>query len=89
MTGSPDQLKDRLIEKYFFVNAVDQAALKRELSGLGASYMETGRGLKVTYVEKTPQLLISSLTVPLIKLDIHQPTLEEAYLDLIKEERVL
>lgn len=47
--------------------------------------METGQGLKVAYKDKTPQKLLSSLSTPLTKLDVHQPTLEEAYLDLIKE----
>ena len=83
--GTPDQLKERLAEKYMYVDAVDQAALKHELSRLGAAYEGTGRGLKVIYNDLTPQQLLSRLSTPLIKLDVHQPSLEEAYLDLIKE----
>lgn len=86
MIGTPDQIKSRLlVEKYMYVDAVDQKLLKTELSRLGATFMETGQGLKVVYQDKTPQQLLSSLTTPLTKLNIYQPTLEEAYLDLVKE----
>lgn len=85
MTGTPDQLKERLVEKYMYINADDQSALKFELSRLGASFLETSHGLKVAYKDSTPQHLIAGLTIPLTKLDVHQPSLEDAYLDLIKE----
>lgn len=85
MTGTPDQLKERLIEKYMYVDAVDQKSLKAELSRLGTAFLEAGHGLKVEYKGSTPQQLLSGLTTPLTKLDVHHPTLEEAYLDLIKE----
>lgn len=85
MIETPDQLKSRLlVEKYMVVDAVDQNSLKTELSMLGATFMEAGQGLKIVYQDQTPQQLLSKLSTPLTKLDIHQPTLEEAYLDLIK-----
>ncbi len=85
MTGTPAQLKDRLVEKYMYLDAVDQNLLKQELSNLGAVFKETEKGLKVEYQDQTPQRLLSDLKMPLTKLDIQQPTLEEAYLDLINE----
>ncbi|MCX7747066.1 MAG: ATP-binding cassette domain-containing protein [Clostridia bacterium] len=86
MMGTPDQIKDKLlVEKYMYVDAINKNSLKRELSKLGATFMETEQGLKVVYQDKTPQQLISSLTTPLTKLNIYQPTLEEAYLSLVKE----
>ena len=87
MMGTPDQIKSNLlVEKYMYVDAVDQNSLKTELSVLGATFMETGQGLKVIYKGQTPQQLLSRLTTPLTRLNIHEPTLEEAYLNLIKEE---
>ncbi|MDF2905961.1 MAG: putative transport system ATP-binding protein [Herbinix sp.] len=85
ITGTPDQLKSRLIEKYMYVAANEQSVLKSELSGLGVEFIETSEGLKVMYQEPTPQQLLLRLTTPLTKLIIYQPSLEEAYLDLIKE----
>lgn len=89
MMGTPEQLKGRLIERYMYVDAADQDLLKRELSGLGAAFLETGQGLKVAYREQTPQKLLSGLAVPLTKLEVHQPSLEEAYLDLVQEGSML
>ncbi|KAB3526256.1 ATP-binding cassette domain-containing protein [Alkaliphilus serpentinus] len=89
MSGTPGQLKERLIQKYMYVDATDQNTLKTELCRLGAAFMETGQGLKVAYKDKTPQKLLSGLDIPLTKLEIHQPSIEEAYLDLIKEGSVL
>jgi hypothetical protein len=50
--------------------------------------METSQGLKVAYQNQTPQQLLSSLTTSLTKLDVHKPTLEEAYLNLIEERNI-
>ena len=84
--GTPDQLKNRLLEKHVNLAAIDEKKLKSELSGLGIDFSETPEGsLKVIYHEQTPQLLLSRITTPLTKLAIDQPTLEEAYLELIKE----
>ena len=85
ITGTPDQLKSRLLEKYMYVAANDQSVLKSELSGLGIEFMETADGLKVVYPGPTPQQILLRLTTPLTKLTIYQPSLEEAYLDLIGE----
>lgn len=90
MMGTPDEIKSRLlVEKYMYVDSLDQNSLKRELSMIGATFMETEQGLKVIYQDQTPQKLLSSLTTILTKLNIYQPTLEEAYLDLVKEESEL
>lgn len=85
MEGTPDQLKDKLIDKYMYLNAADQNSLRKDLTRLGATFQETGQGWKVLYKDSTPQHLLAGLTTPLTKLEVHQPTLEEAYLELIKE----
>lgn len=87
ITGTPDRLKNRLLEKHVYLAATDQQILKSELSGLGIDFSETREGLKVIYHDQTPQVLLSRLTTSLTKLTIYQPTLEEAYLELIKEGR--
>ena len=48
MEGTPDQLKDKLIDKYLYLDAADKDSLKRELSGMGAAFIETSQGLKVS-----------------------------------------
>ena len=83
--GTPDQLKGKMIEKYLYLDAADKASLTKELSGMGANFSETIQGLKVVYQSQTPQQLLASLTTPLTKLEVHKPTLEEAYLALVGE----
>lgn len=87
MMGTPEEIKNKLLlEKYMYIDADDRTSLKKELSALGAFFTETEHGIKVAYEEHTPQKLLSKLTVTLTKLNINKPTLEEAYLKLIKEE---
>ncbi|MDD7795417.1 ABC transporter ATP-binding protein [Clostridium sp. 'White wine YQ'] len=87
MIGPPEEIKNKLLlEKYMYIDAHDRDTLKKELSTFGASFTETEHGLKVAYEEQTPQQLLSKLTITLSKLNINKPTLEEAYLKLIKEE---
>ncbi|HAM79272.1 ABC transporter ATP-binding protein [Ornithinibacillus bavariensis] len=86
MMGTPEQIKSELMtEKYMVIDANDKKSLKDELSTLGATFIETVQGIKVVYQDPTPQYLLSGLTTPLTKLNIYQPTLEKAYLDLVKE----
>ncbi len=86
LLGTPQEIKSKLLnEKYMYLDAEDNDILKTELSSLGASFSETEKGLKVAYQKQTPQQLLSSLKTPLTILNIHQPTLDEAYLNLIKE----
>lgn len=87
MIEAPEEIKNKLLlEKYMYIDAYDRDALKNELSTLGAAFTEAEHGLKVEYEDQTPQQLLSKLTVKLTKLNINKPTLEEAYLKLIKEE---
>ena len=87
MMGTPEEIKNKLLlEKYMYIDAHDRSTLKKELSTIGAFFTDTEHGLKVAYEEQTPQQLLSKLTITLTKLNINKPTLEEAYLKLIKEE---
>lgn len=87
MTGTPDQLKNKLIDKIMYIDSEDRQTLLQELKRLNADYTETEMGLAVKYQDMTPQPLLSQLTTPLIKLSIYKPTLEEAYFNLVREER--
>ncbi|MCK0471659.1 ATP-binding cassette domain-containing protein [Halalkalibacter sp. APA_J-10(15)] len=84
MYGKPNEIKNRLmVEKSMYIDADDQNELKSELSNLGAEFSETTDGLKVVYRTKTPQRLIAQINSPLKKLQVMEPTLEEAYMNLM------
>lgn len=88
MLGTPEHIKSNLlVDKFMHIDAPDRNTLKAELSLLGVPYTETERDLKVVYQEQTPQTLLSKLTTPLTRLSVYQPTLEEAYMDLIDQGR--
>jgi len=87
MMGAPDEIKNKLLlDKFIQLDASDRSHLRSELLQLGAPFTETGCHLKVMFQEETPQSLIAALTSPLTKLAVHQPTLEEAYMDLIERK---
>lgn len=87
MFGTPDEIKSRLmIEKSMYIDAVNRNELKSELSNLEVDFSETTDGLKVIYQALTPQDLITKINTPLKKLHVLQPTLEEAYIDLMRRK---
>ncbi|WP_067931774.1 ABC transporter ATP-binding protein [Alicyclobacillus kakegawensis] len=83
MMGTPVELKHRLLDRSMVVDAADRAALKRELSSLGLSFVEESEGLQVRYSEETPQSILCCLQTRLTKLKVVDATLEEAYIRLV------
>jgi len=83
--GTPDELKASLLERSIILDAVDQPALLAELRGLGASPTVDDAGLvRVAYHDTTAQSLIARLATPLSVLRVHDPSLEEAYVELLR-----
>jgi ABC-2 type transport system ATP-binding protein len=83
MIGSPDELKQKLIDRYMVLDALDREALRKELEAMQLSFAESGNGFKVSYTSQTPQEIIARLKTPLSKLHVFDPTLEEAYIRLV------
>jgi len=83
---TPHELKNSLAKKEIQLNSDDTAALKRELTALKADF--TGDGpFHVRYETPTPQTLIRQLKTPLSDLSVHEPTLEEAYVEMINSSK--
>lgn len=86
MLGTPAEMKNRLLkDKSMRMDASDRPALQGELERIGALYTEEDHYLNVSYQEQTPQAIISQIRTPLTMLDVQQPTLEAAYVDLLKQ----
>lgn len=83
-SGTPDELKNHLIEEYLLVDAVDRTALRKNLQQLKIAITDI-YPLKVPLQGATAQQIIQQITVPLTVLKIHTPSLEEAYLEIIKD----
>ena len=84
MVGTPDEMKRRLLERSITLDAEDRAALAAELkaSGLAATVDDAGL-THVAYTDATAQSIIARIRTPLTVLRVHDPSLEEAYIELI------
>ena len=84
MIGSPDRMKRELLERSILLDAVDRESLLTELRGLGLEPAIDETGLvRVAYAGDTAQSLISRIRTPLSVLRVHEPSLEEAYVELL------
>jgi len=80
--GSPAEIKKSLIKRYITLDAQDRTQLKKELAHQSLSV--SGKGpFKVNLDGSTGQEIIQSLKTPLSYLDIHNPTLEDAYVEIV------
>jgi ABC-2 type transport system ATP-binding protein len=84
--ATPDELKRELLDRSVLLDAVDRQALEVELRGLGfAPAIDPTTGLvRVAYEDVTAQELIARIDTPLSVLRIHEPSLEEAYVELLR-----
>jgi ABC-2 type transport system ATP-binding protein len=78
-------IKNRLVKDYIYVETLDNEVLKKELTTLSLSFENSGKGIQINSKNSQAQEIIKSIQTKLTKINIVQPTLEDAYLDLIKE----
>lgn len=84
--GTPDEIKEKLIEEYLLLDSKDKKALTKELKEKHIAYSESGRNIKIDLQNAAEaQKTIQSIKTPLSGLKIHTPTLEDAYLEIIGE----
>ncbi len=87
--GTPNELKQNLLEKIITIDAENKDNLRSELNKLNLEYKEEN-GFKVKYNEvMTPFKIIKLIETPLTTMDIHEPSLEDTYIKLVslnKEE---
>jgi ABC-2 type transport system ATP-binding protein len=84
--GTPDEMKRELLDRAVLLDAADRPALEGELRRLGfAPGIDATTGLvRVAYEGVTAQELIARIDTPLSVLRIHEPSLEEAYVELLR-----
>jgi ABC-2 type transport system ATP-binding protein len=80
--ASPDEMKQSLLRQELILDAQDRDALLAELSGMNLTYKANGQVL-VPFVGKTVQEVISGIHTPLSVLKIHEPSLEDAYIEFL------
>ncbi len=84
--ATPDELKRSLLQRAVLVDAEDRAGLRAELARLGLAATEDDSGLvRIPYTETTAQDVINRIATPLSVLRIREPSLEQAYIHLLRD----
>jgi len=82
--GTPSEIKEKLIKKYCVVDAKQRDTLKNELDF--HKWKSEGVGPFSVKIEgETGQEMIQKIKTPLSYLEIHNPTLEDAYVEIISK----
>ena len=81
--SSPEQMKRSLLRQELILDAEDRSALTDELSALGLPFTINGRVI-VPYRESA-QEVIARLKTKLTVLKIHEPSLEDAYVEFLNK----
>jgi ABC-2 type transport system ATP-binding protein len=81
--SSPEDMKQSLLRQELIVDAANRAALIAELTSLGLPY--TMNGHVVIPYQGSAQDIIAKLQTKLTLLRIHEPTLEDAYVDFLNK----
>ncbi len=83
--GSPGEIKERLIEKYLIIDSSEKEKLAALLDKLKVKHEGEGP-YKIWPGKLGFQEIIKSIPIELDYIDIHNPTLEDAYLEIIGKE---
>jgi len=83
--SSPDELKKSLLRHELILDAENRTALTSELSALGLPFTVNGRVI-VPY-RGSAQEIISKLKTKLSVLRIHEPSLEDAYIEFLTKNK--
>ena len=82
---SPDDMKKSLLRQELILDAEDRTALTNELSALGLPFTVNGR--VIVPCQESAQELIARLQTKLTVLKIHEPSLEDAYIEFLNKSR--
>jgi len=83
--GTPSKIKQDLTREILIVDSKKRNALRDELLKNKIKFVEN-KHFDIDLKNKNAQKIIQSIKVPLSYLRTHTPTLEEAYLEIIRKE---
>lgn len=84
--GTPEEIKQSLLKRYVLVQADDMHRLDKEIVDKKLKH-EDGEMIKIFFEGKTAHELLKSIDTPLTKIQVYNPSLEEAYLNIIENEK--
>jgi ABC-2 type transport system ATP-binding protein len=81
---SPEEMKKSLLRQELILDADDRESLTNELSELGLFHKKDSH-IIVPYQDMPAQEIIANLKTKLTVLEIHEPSLEDAYVEYLKK----
>lgn len=84
-SGSPQKIKDELIQEYLLVKTKHKQKLELELTTKKIPYTSS-EDIKIDIEGKNIHQLIKNIDTPLSDIRVHIPSLEDAYLEIIERE---
>jgi ABC-2 type transport system ATP-binding protein len=84
-TGSPEEMKETLLRRELILDAADRMGLETELRSMGVNYGIEKHIVVPTTGGVEAQKIISGLKTPLSYFNTHEPSLEDAYVELIDQ----
>lgn len=84
--GTPTQIKKHLVQDYLLMNSRTPTKLEEELTKKKISFEKKSNYYQIALNNQSAQSVIQQIKTPLSTLKIHDPSLEEAYLEIIKED---
>lgn len=83
--GTPEKIKKDLVKQFVTMDAKDRNKLEKEFKTKGIKYEGEGP-FKIIIPTGNAQKVIKSINTELNYLDIHNPTLEDAYIEIVEKE---
>lgn len=80
--GPPSQIKAELVSEHVVIDAANRDQLRTELVARGIDFAETPQ-FRVKLDGRNAHQLLKSIDTPLTMVNVHQPSLEDAYLSII------
>ena len=81
--ATPAELKAELVEEYVVVDAADRQALDRELGARGIVHSGDGP-LRIELDGRSVHAVLRTIDTPLSLVQTHTPSLEDAYLEIVR-----
>jgi|GEM_PF-123493 len=83
--GTPAEIKSSLVEEFLLLDAADRDALRAELSQHDIPFTETPLFKVPVSGPAGVHPILRTITTPLSKVETHIPTLEDAYLAIVRK----
>lgn len=80
--GPPSRIKAELVSEHVLIDALDRDKLRTELATRGIDFVETPQ-FKIKLDSRNAHQLLKAIDTPLTVVNVHQPSLEDAYLSII------